>query len=142
MLESLRQPNKLIIVLLLPIPFITFLLHAAHTYTEETNIFFFDTSNSRPLTVLFLPSASIPDSARSGTVQLSEAASYSPLQVIQGITTLDAAEYDFTLQIEQGMEFEVFGFLDDGQGKALGLTRTVTTPLPSASSCLNNVQTM
>ena len=110
-------------------------------FAEDTNIFFFDSSNSRPITVLFLPSADVPDSARSGTVQLSEAAGYSPLQVIQGITTPDASPYDFTLQLEEGTEFEVFGFLENGEGKALSLTRTVTTPLPGASSCLSGIQT-
>lgn len=93
------------------------------------------------MTVLFLPPASIPASAQSGTVQLSDAAGWNPLQVIQGIQTPDASEYDFTLQIAEGTAFEVFGFLDNGEGKALSLTRTVTTPLPNASSCLSNIQT-
>ncbi|KAK9893970.1 hypothetical protein P389DRAFT_213048 [Cystobasidium minutum MCA 4210] len=108
---------------------------------ENTNMFFFDSSNSRPLTVLFLDPDNIPSSARSGTVQLSDAASYSPLQVLQGIDTPDAAQYNFVLGLEAGQEFEVFAFLENGEGKALSLTRTVTTPLPGATSCLGDVQT-
>ena len=130
---------------------------------QSTNMFFFDSSNTRsvlpysccllclhtdatrlscrPLTVLFLPTADVPASARSGTVQLADAAGYSPLQVIEGITTPDAAAYDFTLQLAEGTEFEVFAFFENGEGKALSLTRTVTTALPNASSCLTNVQT-
>ena len=95
----------------------------------------------RPLTVLFLPSGSLPASLSTGTTTLDEAAQYSPLQVIEGYTAADAAPYDFILQIANGQAFEVFGFLSDGTGKALSLTRTVTTPLPSASSCLSDIQT-
>ena len=91
--------------------------------------------------MLFLPTADVPASARSGTVQLADAAGYSPLQVIEGITTPDAAPYDFTLQLAEGTEFEVFAFFENGEGKALSLTRTVTTALPNASACLSNVQT-
>lgn len=36
---------------------------------------------------------------------------------------------------------QLFGFLPDGSGKALSLTRTVSTPLPGATNCLNNVPT-
>jgi len=108
---------------------------------ENTSMFFFDSSNDRPITVLFLPSSEVPDSIRSGTTTLEEAAQYSPLQVIEGITTPDAQAYDFELQIAEGEAFEVFAFLEDGSGKALSLTRTVTTPLPTATACLAGVQT-
>ncbi|GAA5925747.1 hypothetical protein JCM3775_001489 [Rhodotorula graminis] len=128
---------------------------------EATNLFFFDSSNTRPLSVLFLPSSEVPDSIRSGTVTLDQAQQYSPLLALSDIETPDAQQYNFELQIEQGAVFEasptpspllvpclapapvpgLFAFLPDGQGKALSLTRTVTTPLPGASSCLTNVPT-
>ncbi|GAA5858554.1 hypothetical protein JCM1840_001255 [Sporobolomyces johnsonii] len=108
---------------------------------EATNLFFFDSSNDRPLSVLFLPSSKVPDSLRTGTTTLDEAQQYSPLLALSDITTPDASAYDFTLQIAQGEVFEIFGFLPDGSGKALSLTRTVMTPLPSASSCLTNIPT-
>lgn len=100
-----------------------------------------DKTKNSPLTVLFLDPTNIPSSARSGTVQLSDAAGYSPLQVIEGIDTPDAAQYNFMLGLEAGQEFEVFAFLENGEGKALSLTRTVTTALPGATSCLGDVQT-
>ncbi|GAA5905581.1 hypothetical protein JCM5296_003109 [Sporobolomyces johnsonii] len=108
---------------------------------EATNLFFFFSSNDRPLSVLFLPSSKVPDSLRTGTTTLDEAQQYSPLLALSDITTPDASAYDFTLQIAQGEVFEIFGFLPDGSGKALSLTRTVMTPLPSASSCLTNIPT-
>ncbi|GAA5852419.1 hypothetical protein JCM9279_001195 [Rhodotorula babjevae] len=108
---------------------------------EATNLFFFDSSNTRPLSVLFLPSSEVPDSIRSGAVTLDQAQQYSPLLALSDIETPDAQQYNFELQIEQGAVFEVFAFLPDGEGKALSLTRTVTTPLPGASSCLTNVPT-
>lgn len=36
---------------------------------------------------------------------------------------------------------QLFGFLPGGSGKALSLTRTIMTPLPSASACLVNIPT-
>ncbi|GAA5910847.1 hypothetical protein JCM8208_001011 [Rhodotorula glutinis] len=118
---------------------------------EATNLFFFDSSNTRPLSVLFLPSSEVPDSIRSGTVTLDQAQQYSPLLALSDIETPDAQQYNFQLQIEQGAVFEasppsplrssLFAFLPNGEGKALSLTRTVTTPLPGASSCLTNVPT-
>ncbi|BGP01216.1 hypothetical protein NBRC10513v2_002167 [Rhodotorula toruloides] len=108
---------------------------------EQTNLFFFDTSNARPLSVLFLPSSQVPDSLRSGTTTLSEAEKYNPLLALEGIETPDAQQYDFELQIKEGEVVELFGFLPDGSGKALSLTRTITTPLPGATNCLNNVPT-
>ncbi|KAL7009975.1 hypothetical protein EMMF5_000884 [Cystobasidiomycetes sp. EMM_F5] len=96
----------------------------------------------RPLTVLLLDSAAVPASARSGTLSLQQAVAYKPLQVIQNIQTPDAQEYDFQLQLANGQAFEVFAFYaDSGMGKAMSLTRTVTTPLPTATNCLANVQT-
>ncbi|BGP38528.1 hypothetical protein JCM10450v2_002476 [Rhodotorula kratochvilovae] len=108
---------------------------------EETNLFFFESGNSRPLSVLFLPSSQVPDSLRTGTTTLDEAQQYSPLLALSGIETPDAQQYNFELQVEEGTVFELFGFLPDGSGKALSLTRTVTTPLPGATSCLTNIPT-
>ncbi|ORY88805.1 hypothetical protein BCR35DRAFT_301142 [Leucosporidium creatinivorum] len=108
---------------------------------ENTNVVFFQTGSERPLDLLFLPSSSVPDSLRTGTTTIEEAITYNPLQAIDGITTADNAAYDFELQIAEGTVFEVFGFLPDGSGKALSLTRTVMTPLPTATACLTNVQT-
>lgn len=109
---------------------------------EETNLFFYQSGGDRPLTVLLLNSDSVPDSLRTNTTTLSEAIQHDPLQVIQGITTPDDQQYNFQLQLAEGAVFEVFAFYQDtGDGKALNLTRTVTTALPSATSCLTNVQT-
>ncbi|KAM0788254.1 hypothetical protein ACM66B_001405 [Microbotryomycetes sp. NB124-2] len=108
---------------------------------ENTNIVFFDTGGDRPLDVLFLPSSQVPASLRSGEVSLDDALALKPLLAIDGINTPDNDQYDFELQIEQGEVFELFGFLPDGTGKALSLTRTVMTPLPTATNCLRNVQT-
>ena len=122
---------------------------------EKTNFFFFDSSNTRPLSIVLLPEENVNDSLRTGTLQFSDVAQYNPLQVIQNIQTPDAAEYDFTLgflffvhlcdkphglvgyslQVAAEQAFEVFGFLPNGSGKALSLTRTVTTALPGATSC-------
>jgi len=74
---------------------------------EATNLFFFDSSNTRPLSVLFLPSSEVPDSIRSGTVTLDQAQQYSPLLALSDIETPDAQQYNFELQIEQGAVFEV-----------------------------------
>ncbi|GAA5829334.1 hypothetical protein JCM11251_005010 [Rhodosporidiobolus azoricus] len=108
---------------------------------EATNLFFYDTANTRPLSVLFLPSSEIPDSLRSGTTTLDEAQQYSPLLALSDVDSADAAQYNFELQIAEGQVFEVYGFLPDGSGKALSLTRTVMTPLPGATSCLTSVPT-
>lgn len=72
-----------------------------------SQLFFFDSGNARPLTVLFLPSSSIPDSARSGTVELADAMTYDPVLTVGGIETADAAAVDFTVQIAAGTEVEV-----------------------------------
>ncbi|GAA6051482.1 hypothetical protein JCM3770_004554 [Rhodotorula araucariae] len=108
---------------------------------EVTNLFFFESGNARPLSVLFLPSSEVPDSLRTGETTLEQAQQYSPLLALSGIDTPDAQQYNFELQVEEGAVFELFGFLPDGSGKALSLTRTVTTPLPGATSCLTNVPT-
>ncbi|GAA5998218.1 uncharacterized protein JCM10292_001049 [Rhodotorula paludigena] len=108
---------------------------------EATNLFFFDSSNARPLSVLFLPSDEVPDSLRTGTTTLDEAQQYSPLLALSDIETPDAAQYDFTLQVEAGAVFDVFAFLPDGTGKNLNLQRTVSTPLPGATSCLTSIPT-
>lgn len=104
----------------------------------------------------------MPDSLRSGTTTVSEAEKYSPVLALEGIETPDAQQYDFELQIKEGevvevrfsssprpnsllltvdMDEQLFGFLPDGSGKALSLTRAITTPLPGATNCLNNVPT-
>ncbi|GEM06987.1 zinc finger, C2H2-type domain containing protein [Rhodotorula toruloides] len=93
------------------------------------------------LSVLFLPSLQVPNSLRSGTTNLSEAEKYNPVLALEGIETPDAQQYDFQLQVREGEVVELFGFLPDGSGKALSLTRTITTPLPGATNCLNNVPT-
>ncbi|KAK4046001.1 hypothetical protein OIV83_006452 [Microbotryomycetes sp. JL201] len=108
---------------------------------ENTNLVFFDSGGARPLDVLFLPSSEVPASLRSGEVTLDEALALNPLQAIDGIDTPDNDQYSFELQIKQGEVFELFGFLPDGTGKALSLTRTVMTPLPTATNCLRNIQT-
>jgi hypothetical protein len=77
---------------------------------EQTNLFFFDSNNDRPLSVLFLPSSEIPDSIRSGTVTVDQAQQYSPLLALSDITTPDAAQYNFELQIPEGTAFEVSSF--------------------------------
>lgn len=74
---------------------------------EATNLFFFDSSNARPLSVLFLPSDEVPDALRTGTTTLDEAQQYSPLLALSDIETPDAAQYDFTLQVEAGAVFDV-----------------------------------
>jgi len=74
---------------------------------EDTNLFFFDSNNDRPLSVLFLPSSQVPDSLRSGTITVDQAQQYSPLLALDGITTPDAAQYNFQLQIAEGEAFEV-----------------------------------
>lgn len=81
---------------------------------EQTNLFFFDSDNDRPLSVLFLPSSQVPDSIRSGTVTVDQAQQYSPLLALDDITTPDAAQYNFELQIAEGTAFEVsFAFASD-----------------------------
>ncbi|KAM0753557.1 hypothetical protein T439DRAFT_322456 [Meredithblackwellia eburnea MCA 4105] len=109
---------------------------------ENTSMNFFDSGNERPLSVLFVPEAALPTSLKTGTTTIDVIEQYSPLQVIQGIQTPDAGAYPFILQIAAGQVFEVFGFLPDGTGKALSLTRTVMTPLPGATNCVVNVQTV
>ncbi|GAA5956827.1 hypothetical protein JCM21900_004356 [Sporobolomyces salmonicolor] len=99
---------------------------------EQTNAFFFDSNNARPLTLVFLPSSS---DLSSSTVTLADALQAGPLQVLEGITTPDAQQYNFQLAIAAGVSFDTFGFLPDGSGKNLNLPRTVQTPLPGAASC-------
>lgn len=77
---------------------------------QDTGIFFFDSGGSRPLDVLFLPSSSIPDPLRAGTTTLDDAIKYNPLLAISGITTPDASQFDFTLQVATGQVFEVRSF--------------------------------
>ena len=87
---------------------------------------------------------------------LASANQFSPALTVSGIDTPDASAHDFTLELPAGAVVEVnrgrrfwwhsgdgadplpqlFAFLPDGSGKALGLTRTIMTPLPSATDCL------
>ncbi|GAA6033589.1 hypothetical protein JCM8097_001472 [Rhodosporidiobolus ruineniae] len=98
---------------------------------ENTNVFIFDSSNARPVTLVFVPAAVAP----SGTTTLSAALALGPYQVVEGITTPDAAQYNFQLQIAQGESFATLGFLPDGTGKNLNLPRTVMASLPGADQC-------
>ncbi|POY75069.1 hypothetical protein BMF94_2045 [Rhodotorula taiwanensis] len=98
---------------------------------EDTTVFFFDSGNASPKTLILLPQGTGP----SGTTDLSTVQNLGPLQVIDGITTPDAQSYGFTLAIAAGVSFDTYGFLPDGTGKNLDLPRTVQTPLPGASQC-------
>lgn len=98
---------------------------------EQTTVFFFNSGNESPKTLIFLPQGEGP----SGTTTQSAIEALGPLQVIDGITTPDAQSYGFTLQIAAGVKFDTYGFLPDGSGKNLNLPRSVQTPLPGASQC-------
>ncbi|KAL8290334.1 hypothetical protein RQP46_002592 [Phenoliferia psychrophenolica] len=105
---------------------------------EDTEIFLFDSGASRPVDVLFLPSANVPAGQRSGTLTLDSASRLSPAFTLPGIDTPDASAHSFVLGLPAGAVVELFAFLPDGSGKALGLTRTIQTPLPSATDCLGS----
>ncbi|GAA5840206.1 hypothetical protein JCM11251_005946 [Rhodosporidiobolus azoricus] len=98
---------------------------------EATSVFLFDSSNERPVTLVFLPAAVAP----SGTTTLQEALALGPYQVVEGITTPDAAQYNFVLAIAEGESFATLGFFADGTGKNLNLPRTVQKPLPQTVAC-------
>ncbi|KWU45298.1 hypothetical protein RHOSPDRAFT_33243 [Rhodotorula sp. JG-1b] len=98
---------------------------------EDTTVFFFDSGNASPKTLVLLPQGQGP----SGDTTLSDVEAIGPLQVIGDITTPDAQSYPFTLQIAAGVSFDTYGFLPDGTGKNLNLPRSVQTPLPGASQC-------
>ncbi|GAA6017356.1 hypothetical protein JCM10207_005606 [Rhodosporidiobolus poonsookiae] len=98
---------------------------------EATNVFIFDSANARPVTLVFVPAAVAP----SGTLTLTQALALGPYQVVEGITTPDAAQYNFNLNIAEGESFATLGFLPDGTGKNLNLPRTVQAPLPGAAAC-------
>lgn len=93
---------------------------------EATSMFFFDSGASRPLSVLFLPSANVPASLRTGTTTLREALQYSPLLALSGIQTADANEFPFELQVATGDVFEVRVALLGGERleNAIDATRT------------------
>lgn len=74
---------------------------------QSSQLFFFDSGDARPLSVLFLPSASIPAAARNGTVLLQDALGYSPMLALGDITAADASGWDFEVQVAAGTEFEV-----------------------------------
>ncbi|GAA5869214.1 hypothetical protein JCM8547_005169 [Rhodosporidiobolus lusitaniae] len=98
---------------------------------EATNIFLFDSSNERPVTIVFLPQAVAP----SGTTTLDAALALGAYQVIQDITTPDAQQTNFVLAIAEGESFATLGFLPDGTGKNLNLDRSVQASLPGATAC-------
>ncbi|KAL8290379.1 hypothetical protein RQP46_002637 [Phenoliferia psychrophenolica] len=110
---------------------------------ENTTMDFFDSGATRPLDVLFLPSASVPTALLTGTTTLNAALkAVGPLFAIEGITTPDASAYPFILQLAAGSVVEIFAFLPDGTGKNLNLPRTIMTPLPAATNCLVNVKSI
>ncbi|KAG0660241.1 hypothetical protein C6P46_004695 [Rhodotorula mucilaginosa] len=98
---------------------------------EDTTVFFFDSGNASPKTLVLLPQGQGP----SGDTTLADVEAIGPLQVIGDITTPDAQSFPFTLQIAAGVSFDTYGFLPDGTGKNLNLPRSVQTPLPGASQC-------
>ncbi|GJN94261.1 hypothetical protein Rhopal_007335-T1 [Rhodotorula paludigena] len=99
---------------------------------EATNVFFFDTGNARPVTLVLLPAAVAPAAA---TVTLDQVLALGPLQVVANIATPDAQQTNFVLAIAEGESFVSYGFLPDGTGKNLNLARTVQASLPGAVAC-------
>ncbi|BGP20749.1 hypothetical protein JCM10213_001006 [Rhodosporidiobolus nylandii] len=98
---------------------------------ESTTVFFFDSANERPVTLVFAPQASAP----TGETTLDETLASGVYQVIEGITTPDAQQYSYTLAIAEGESFATLAFFADGSGKNLNLDRSVQAPLPGASAC-------
>jgi hypothetical protein len=74
---------------------------------EVTNLFFFNSGGTHPLSILFIPSANVPPSIRTGTVTLTALLKYEPVFGLAGINIPDATSYDFTLGIAQGQVVEV-----------------------------------
>lgn len=72
---------------------------------EDTTVFFFDSGNASPKTLVLLPQGQGP----SGDTTLSDVEAIGPLQVIGDITTPDAQSFPFTLQIAAGVSFDVSG---------------------------------
>lgn len=68
---------------------------------------FFQTGGERPFDVLFLPSADVPNSLRSGTTTLEEAQQVGPLQAIPGLTAADNDAAPLQIQLAAGQVFEV-----------------------------------
>ncbi|GAA5943388.1 uncharacterized protein JCM15063_002933 [Sporobolomyces koalae] len=101
---------------------------------EQTNLFLFDTMNLRPITMVLLPSSE-SEKARPANLTLTEALALNPLQMLSTISTLDAQSYAWQVQVDQNVTFETWGFLPDGRGKNLNLTRTVQPSLPGTTSC-------
>ncbi|GAA5967552.1 hypothetical protein JCM3765_007391 [Sporobolomyces pararoseus] len=100
---------------------------------ERTNLFLFDTGNTRPITIALLPPSRSPKS--SSTMTLKQAITIGPLQMLNGIKTPDTQAYDWQVSIASGEEFETWGFFPDGNGKNLNLPRTVMKSLPGAENC-------
>ncbi|PRQ70317.1 hypothetical protein AAT19DRAFT_11066 [Rhodotorula toruloides] len=100
---------------------------------ESTNVFFFQSNNVRPLTLVLLPEAVAAQAGANPT--LDQVKALGPLQVVEGITTPDAQQSNFVLTIAAGESFESFAFLPDGTGKNLNLARTVQTALPNTPAC-------
>lgn len=72
---------------------------------EDTTVFFFDSGNASPKTLVLLPQGQGP----SGDTTLADVEAIGPLQVIGDITTPDAQSFPFTLQIAAGVSFDVSG---------------------------------
>lgn len=70
---------------------------------EDTTVFFFDSGNASPKTLVLLPQGQGP----SGDTTLSDVEAIGPLQVVADITTPDAQSFPFTLQIAAGVSFDV-----------------------------------
>ncbi|BGP35849.1 hypothetical protein JCM10296v2_007701 [Rhodotorula toruloides] len=100
---------------------------------ESTNVFFFQSNNVRPLTLVLLPEAVAAQAGANPT--LDQVKALGPLQVVEGITTPDAQQSNFVLAVAAGESFESFAFLPDGTGKNLNLARTVQTALPNTPAC-------
>ncbi|GAA5999037.1 hypothetical protein JCM5350_003877 [Sporobolomyces pararoseus] len=100
---------------------------------ERTNLFLFDTGNTRPISIALLPTSRSPKS--SSTMTLKQAIAIGPLQMLNGIETPDAQAYDWQVSIASGEDLETWGFFPDGNGKNLNLPRTVMDSLPGAEKC-------
>lgn len=74
---------------------------------ETTNVFFFQSNNVRPLTLVLLPEAVAAQAGANPT--LAEVKALGPLQVVDGITTPDAQQTNFVLAVAAGESFEVRG---------------------------------
>lgn len=90
-----------------PTPWLTPTAHSTGSLhqCEDTTVFFFDSGNASPKTLVLLPQGQGP----SGDTTLADVEAIGPLQVIGDITTPDAQSFPFTLQIAAGVSFDVSG---------------------------------